>query len=112
MEAKLGGFDRDNEKTVIFLEFIIFVYWGSSYTLINSVLLTVPMYWMSMYHLPNWVIKAIDRIRRDFLWSGPDIDHPGCRLVAWKNICRAKEQEGWGIRDLNSFNLALLGEWM
>lgn len=43
---------------------------------------------------------------------GPDIEHPGCRLVAWKNICRSKEQGGWGILDLNSFNLALLGKWM
>ncbi|XP_039136364.1 uncharacterized protein LOC120273726 [Dioscorea cayenensis subsp. rotundata] len=92
--------------------------WKSSYlsiggrlTLVNSVLLVVPTYWMSLFRLPKWVIKAIDRIRRDFLWSGPDIDHPGCRLVAWNNICRAKEQGGWGILALSSFNLALLGKW-
>ncbi|XP_039127495.1 uncharacterized protein LOC120263599 [Dioscorea cayenensis subsp. rotundata] len=82
---------------------------GSQLTLVNSVLSTLPTYWMSLFRLPKWVIKAIDRIRRDFLWSGPDIDHPGCRLVAWKNICRAKEQGGWGILDLSTFNLALLG---
>ncbi|XP_039143935.1 uncharacterized mitochondrial protein AtMg00310-like [Dioscorea cayenensis subsp. rotundata] len=66
---------------------------------------------MSMFRLPAWVIKMIDRIRRDFLWSDPDIEHPGCRLVAWKNICRSKEQGGWGILDLSSFNMALLGKW-
>ncbi|XP_039130342.1 uncharacterized protein LOC120266746 [Dioscorea cayenensis subsp. rotundata] len=92
--------------------------WKSSYlsmggrlTLVNSVLSALPTYWMSLFRLPKWVIKAIDRIRRDFLWSSPDIDHPGCRLVAWKNICRAKEQGGWGILDLSTFNLSLLGKW-
>ncbi|XP_039123614.1 uncharacterized protein LOC120260240 [Dioscorea cayenensis subsp. rotundata] len=92
--------------------------WKSSYlsiggrlTLVNSVLTALPTYWMSLYRLPMWVIKAIDRIRRDFLWSGPDVDHPGCRLVAWRNICRAKEQGGWRILELSTFNLALLGKW-
>lgn len=71
----------------------------------------VPTYFMSLYRLPKWVIKEIDRIRFDFLWTGPDIEHPGCRLMVWKNICHVKEQGGWGILDLSSFNLALLGKW-
>lgn len=66
---------------------------------------------MSLFRLPAWVIKKIDRIRRDFLCSGPDIEHLGCRLVAWRKICRSNEQGGWGILDLSSFNLALLGKW-
>lgn len=64
---------------------------------------------MSLYQLPAWVIKDIDRIQRDFLWSGPDIEHPGCRLVVWNNICHSKEQGGWGIMDLSSFNLHCWG---
>ncbi|XP_039134175.1 uncharacterized protein LOC120271557 [Dioscorea cayenensis subsp. rotundata] len=79
--------------------------------LVISVLSAVPTYWMSLFRLPPWVIKKINRIQRDFLWSGADIDKPRCRLVAWKNICCSKEQGGWGILDLSSFNLALLGKW-
>lgn len=84
---------------------------GGRLTLLNSVLSAIPTYWMSVFKLPKWVIKAIKRVRRDFLWSGPDIDKPGCRLISWKVICRAREQGGWGILDLNNFNLALLGKW-
>lgn len=48
---------------------------------------------------------------RDFLWSGPNIAHPGCRLVGWKNLCRPRDQGGWGILDLLHFNQALLEKW-
>lgn len=84
---------------------------GGRLTLLNSVLSAVPTYWMSLFRLPKWVTKEIDRVRRDFLWSGPDIEKPRCRLVAWQNIYRSKEQGDWGILDLTSFNLALLGKW-
>lgn len=57
------------------------------------------------------MIKKVDRIRRDFLWSGLDIDHPRCCLVGWKNLCRPHDQSGWSILDLASFNQSLLGKW-
>lgn len=85
---------------------------GGRLTLVNSVRSTIPTYWMSLFHLPCWVIKDIDRIRRDFLWSGPDLDHSGCRLVCWKNLCRPRDQGDWGILDLARFNQALLGKWL
>lgn len=44
------------------------------------------------------------------MWSGPDIDHPGDRLVGWKNLCRYVTR-GWGILDLATFNQALLEKW-
>lgn len=88
-----------------------FLSFGGRLTLINSVLTALPTYWMSMFRLPEWVSKKIDRIRRDFLWSGPDIEQPTCRLVCWKNLCRPRVQGGWGILDLKTFNQALLGKW-
>lgn len=39
-------------------------------TLMNSILSALPTYWMSIFRLPSWVIKEIDRIKRDFLLSG------------------------------------------
>lgn len=72
---------------------------------------TLPTYWISIFMLPCWVIKDIDRIRRDFMWSGVDIEHQRCRLVCWKNICRHRDQGGSGILDLHHFNQALLRKW-
>lgn len=69
--------------------------------MVNSVLSAIPTYWMSIFRLPSSVIKAIDRIRRDFLWSGPDID-----------IYVANESKVvGGISDLHNFNQALMGKW-
>lgn len=62
--------------------------------MVNSVLSAFPTYQMSMFRLPKWVIKGLDRIRRDFLWSGLDIEKPGCRLVCWKNLYRPRDQGG------------------
>lgn len=84
---------------------------GGRLTLVNSVLSVLPTYWLSIFRIPAWVIKKIDQIRRDFLWSGPDIDQPTCRLVCWKNLCRSHDQRGWGILDLFSFIPVLLGKW-
>lgn len=50
--------------------------------MVNSVLTALPTYWMSIFRLPAWVIKKIDQLRRDFLWTGPDIDNPVFRLVS------------------------------
>jgi hypothetical protein len=38
--------------------------------LLNSVMSAILIYFMSMVLLPKWVIKAIDNIRRSFLWYG------------------------------------------
>ncbi|XP_039122000.1 uncharacterized protein LOC120258608 [Dioscorea cayenensis subsp. rotundata] len=84
---------------------------GGRLTLVNSVLSAIPTYWMPLFKVLCWVIKKINRIRRDFLWSGTDIDHPKCRLVGWKTLCRPREFGGWGILDLQCFNQALLGKW-
>ncbi|XP_039135885.1 uncharacterized mitochondrial protein AtMg00310-like [Dioscorea cayenensis subsp. rotundata] len=66
---------------------------------------------MSIYRLPSWVTKSIDKIRRDFLWSGPDNHQSKIRLVSWARLCRSREQGGWGILNLQTFNTALLGKW-
>ncbi|XP_039141329.1 uncharacterized protein LOC120278666 [Dioscorea cayenensis subsp. rotundata] len=80
-------------------------------TLLNYVLTAIPTYWISLFKLPHWVIKSIDKIRRDFLWFGPDLHHPKIRLVSWVRLCRSREQGGWNILNLEVFNNALLGKW-
>lgn len=38
--------------------------------LINAVLTTMPIYYMSVFDMPKWILENIDKIRRDFLWQG------------------------------------------
>lgn len=81
---------------------------GGRLTLVNSVLSVIPNYWMSIFKLPCCVIKYINKIRRDFQLSGPEIDHTKMWLVKWHHICRPRDQGGWGILNLEIFNTMLL----
>lgn len=42
---------------------------GGRITLIKSVLGSLPLYYMSLYHAPISVINSLKRIRRDFCWG-------------------------------------------
>ena len=84
---------------------------GGRLSLVNSILTSVPTYWISIYKLLSWVSKAIDRTRPDFLWRGPDINMMGCKLVNWKRLCKHGDSAGRGILNPVEFNLPLLEKW-
>ncbi|GKU90798.1 hypothetical protein SLEP1_g4749 [Rubroshorea leprosula] len=83
---------------------------GGRITLINSVLSSLPVFWMAMYVIPKGTIFLLDKIRRKFLWGGSE---GGKRInwVNWENVCKEKHLGGLGVKDLRKFNLALLGKW-
>jgi hypothetical protein len=39
-------------------------------TLVRFILTTIPIYLLIAINVPKWFIKAIDKIRRGFLWKG------------------------------------------
>jgi hypothetical protein len=43
---------------------------GGRIALLNSSLTSMLIFYMSTFLLPKWVIKEIDKIRRNFLWHG------------------------------------------
>jgi predicted PurR-regulated permease PerM len=63
--------------------------------LVNAVLSAKTVYFMSIYMLPKWVTKAIDNIRRRFLWHGHKRDDrkPMC-LVNWTTVTMSKHIGG------------------
>ncbi|RVX13541.1 putative ribonuclease H protein [Vitis vinifera] len=61
--------------------------------------------------LPASVAAKIERLQRDFLWSGigeGKKDH----LVRWDVVCKPKEIGGLGFGNISLRNLALLGKWL
>lgn len=80
-------------------------------TLVNSVLSSIPVYYMTSFTLSKWAIKKIDRIRRNFLWKGASDARWRCCPVSWARACRDKSQGGLGIKDLACFNRALRLRW-
>jgi len=66
-------------------------------TLINSVLDSIPTYFMSLFPMPAKVQNHLDKIRRDFLWEGNSKDHK-FHLAKWAKVTMPKQFGGLGIK--------------
>lgn len=63
---------------------------------------------MAAMGLHKTVIKAVDRHRRAFFWTGEDTCHGSKCLVAWEYVCSKKVDGGLGLKDLQTQNRCLL----
>ena len=61
--------------------------------------------------LPAWAIKAIDKLRKGFLWRGRKEANVGHCLLAWSKVTRPKDLGGLGISDLWNLSWALQAQW-
>ncbi|KAJ4779223.1 RNA-directed DNA polymerase (reverse transcriptase)-related family protein [Rhynchospora pubera] len=80
--------------------------------LASSVLSTIPVFFMSVFKLPVWVVRAIDRLRRDFIWKGPAQQNRGVNLLSWDRVCLPKSLGGFGLLNLTLHNISLLLRWL
>ena len=65
---------------------------------------------MSLFPLPRKVKIRLEKIQRDFLWGGGNLERK-IHLVNWDIVYSSKEKGGLGIRSLSNFNKALLEKW-
>lgn len=79
--------------------------------LIKSVLMAIPVHFLSVMQLPKWAIKDIERRCRGFLWKGQEEVNGGHCLVAWRAVCMPVEFSGLGIRDIELFGKVLRLKW-
>lgn len=65
-----------------------------------------PVYWMSLFTLPQ---SSLDKIRGklfNFLWVG-NLAGDKWHLASWKSLSLPRALCGWGIKNLGVFNAAL-----
>ena len=75
--------------------------------LVNAVLTSIPVHFLSVFALKKWAIKKIDKVRRSFLWKGAANANGGYCLVRWAKTSRPKKFGGLDILDLELFSIAL-----
>ncbi|WJX77739.1 beta-amyrin 28-monooxygenase [Trifolium repens] len=92
--------------------------WGNKYlslggriVLINSVLNSIPVFFLSFMKMPVQVLKKVIRIQREFLWGGVCLDRKKLNWVKWRVVCLDKKKGGLGVRDLKVVNYSLLMKW-
>ncbi|MCI01171.1 RNA-directed DNA polymerase (Reverse transcriptase) [Trifolium medium] len=83
---------------------------GGRLVLINSVLNSIPIFYLSFLKMPSQVIKKVTRIQRDFLWGGVK-GSKKLRWIKWSVVCQKKNKGGLGVRDIKATNISLLMKW-
>lgn len=78
--------------------------------LIKSVLSNLPVYYMSLFRMPQGIVKELNKIQSAFLWGGSDLKRM-IHLVKWKDVSVSKKLGGLGIRNIKSVNECLLAKW-
>ncbi|GAU22757.1 hypothetical protein TSUD_129690 [Trifolium subterraneum] len=87
-----------------------FVSLGGRVILLNSVLNSIPICYLSFMKMPVKIWKQIVKLQRKFLWGGTIMERK-IPWVSWANVCKPKVDGGLGIRELRAVNLSLLGKW-
>lgn len=99
IEKKLGGWKGK------------FISKGGRLQLVQSVLSSIPVYHLMCFRLPQWLIRRIDKVRRQFLWGNSEENKKGLSLINWPTVCTPKTWGGLGLSNLNTVNIALLLRW-
>ncbi|GJS70464.1 hypothetical protein Tco_0703305 [Tanacetum coccineum] len=62
-----------------------------------------------MFILPKSMIKDINKLLEGFLWCQEELSKVKAK-VAWKYVCRPKDERGIGIKDLGQWNKVLIAK--
>jgi hypothetical protein len=97
MEHMLPLVTRVERKLLICFEFL-----GTAgkLELVNSVLSSLPSFYMSTLSLYQGIIDQVDKYRRHCLRKKSEISHNCPTIAAWSLICKPKDKGGLGVTDL------------
>jgi hypothetical protein len=72
----------------------------------------MPIYVLIAVKAPKWFIKAVDKLRCAYLWSGHKQVNGGSCLVSWEKVQQPLEYGGLGILKLEYMSWALHIRWL
>ncbi|XP_028099375.1 uncharacterized protein LOC114298914 [Camellia sinensis] len=79
-------------------------------TLIKSTLSSLPVYFLSLFKMPESVAREFEKIETAFLWGSNDLKRK-VHLVKWGEVTKSFDQGGLGIRRIRDVNACLLLKW-
>lgn len=79
-------------------------------TLIKFVLASLPVYYLSLFKMPDGVARVIERLQASFLWGGSEVRRK-VHTVKWSELTKSLEQGGLGLRRVKVVNSCLLIKW-
>jgi hypothetical protein len=86
----------------------IFMSQGGKLKLVNSVLSSLPTFYMCSIKVPIEILNQVDKYRRHCMWRGGDLNAKKAPLASWK-LVRTPTNKGWlGVIRLRLQNDALL----
>jgi len=78
--------------------------------LIKSVAQAIPSYCMGAFLLPTSLCEEIERIMNSFYWGSNKNGRRGINWKRWDKLTLHKSHGGLGFRDMEAFNLSMLGK--
>ncbi|GKB01989.1 hypothetical protein Tco_0830033 [Tanacetum coccineum] len=84
--------------------------WKGRLTLLESVLSSSPIYYMSIYKVPSKVLKCLEDIRRKF-FIGADVKEKKMSWFKWSRALASKDKGGLGVSSFFALNRGLLFKW-
>ena len=76
--------------------------------MVNSVLSSLPTFYMCTLKIYKGIIDQLDMYRRHCLWRESDLTKRNTPLAAWPLVCKPKDMGGLGVIDLQNQNDCLL----
>ena len=72
---------------------------GGRLILVQSILCSIPIYWMGLAPIPAAILNKLRSITFAFLW-GSNSNTRRYHLASWSDLSWPKKFEGWGIKNL------------
>lgn len=80
---------------------------GGRFILIKAVLESLVVFWMTLERIPNKITSLLRRLAFNFLWNGR-AGNRRIHLCSWETLSKPRRVGGWGLKNLHTFNTALL----
>ncbi|XP_074313984.1 uncharacterized protein LOC141649188 [Silene latifolia] len=79
--------------------------------LLNSVIFGLENFWCANALLPQSILKLINKLCKNFFWTKDNVQRKMV-MNSWASICSPKAEGGFNVKELLSWNKALICKWL